>query len=307
MAKKFKFRYVNEIVGGFVLLTFLLLLAGVLVAGHAQHWFEAKYEIGLKFPAEGSMELQKGAEVMLLGAKVGSVQDIAVDDDGHISGTMRVRGPFMRFVRADSIALVKKKMVVTGDAYVELTRGTGAELPRAGGEIECVKDTEIIQMLEEALESIRKEALNTLALVNAAIAEYTDLAAGMNDTDGNLQSLLKNANGLLEDVRKGPGVPAKLLNDPAMAKDVEDIVGQIQALMAKVNAMAADVQKVVNKLPPMADVVAGEVDNLPALTGDAQTLMRETTTLLDGLQKHWLLRKYMGSDDAIRSEEVLVP
>jgi len=307
MAKKFKFRYVNEIVGGFVLLTFLLLLAGVLVAGHAQHWFEAKYEIGLKFPAEGSMELQKGAEVMLLGAKVGSVQDIAVDDDGHISGTMRVRGPFMRFVRADSIALVKKKMVVTGDAYVELTRGTGAELPRAGGEIECVKDTEIIQMLEEALESIRKEALNTLALVNAAIAEYTDLAAGMNDTDGNLQSLLKNANGLLEDVRKGPGVPAKLLNDPAMAKDVEDIVGQIQALMAKVNAMAADVQKVVNKLPPMADVVAGEVDNLPALAGDAQTLMRETTTLLDGLQKHWLLRKYMGSDDAIRSEEVLVP
>ena len=307
MAKKFKFRYVNEIVGGFVLLVFLLLLAGVLVAGHAQHWFEAKYLINLKFPAEGSMELQKGAEVMLLGAKVGSVQDITVDDDGRISGAMRVRGPFMRFVRADSIALVKKKMVVTGDAYIELTRGTGAELPRSGGEIECVKDTEIIQMLEEALEAIRKEAINTLALVNGAIAEYTDLAAGMNDTDGNLQKLLANANGLLEDVRKGPGVPAKLLNDPAMAKDVEDIVAQIQALMTKVNAIAAEVQTVAKKLPPMADTVAGEVDNLPVITGDAQTLMRETTTLLDGLQKHWLLRKYMGSDDAVRSEEVLVP
>ena len=307
MAKKFKFRYVNEIVGGFVLLVFLLLLAGVLVAGHAQHWFEAKYLINLKFPAEGSMELQKGAEVMLLGAKVGSVQDITVDDDGLISGTMRVRGPFMRFVRADSIALVKKKMVVTGDAYIELTRGTGAELPRSGGEIECVKDTEIIQMLEDALETIRKEAVNTLALVNGAIAEYTDLAAGMNDTDGNLQKLLANANGLLEDIRKGPGVPAKLLNDPAMAQDVEDIVAQIQALMVKVNAIAAEVQTVSKKLPPMADTVAGEVDNLPVITGDAQTLMRSTTTLLDGLQKHWLLRKYMGSDDAVRSEEVLVP
>ena len=40
---------------------------------------------------------------------------------------------------------------------------------------------------------------------------------------------------------------------------------------------------------------------------ETQALMRETTTLLDGLQKHWLLRKYMGSDDALRSEEVLVP
>ncbi len=307
MAKKFKFRYVNEIVGGFVLLVFLLLLAGVLVAGHAQHWFEAMYEINLRFPPEGSMELQKGGEVMLLGAKVGSVQDILVGDDGNISGTIRVRGPFMRFVKTDSIALVKKKLVVTGDAYIELTRGTGDALPREGGEIECVKDTEIMQMLEEALEELQKEAQKTVALVDAAIAEYTALAAGMNDPDGNLQRLLANSNGLLEDIRKGQGLPAKVLNDPAMAKDVEDIVAQVRDLMGKVNAMAADLQAVVAKLPPMADTVAGEVDNLPVVVGESQTLMRETTTLLDGLQKHWFLRKYMESDDAVRSGEVLVP
>ena len=307
MAKKFKFRYVDEIVGGFVLLVFLLLLAGVLVAGHAQHWFEAMYEINLRFPPEGSMELQKGGEVMLLGAKVGSVQDILVGDDGNISGTIRVRGPFMRFVKTDSIALVKKKLVVTGDAYIELTRGTGDALPREGGEIECVKDTEIMQMLEEALEELQKEAQKTVALVDAAIAEYTALAAGMNDPDGNLQRLLANSNGLLEDLRKGQGLPAKVLNDPAMAKDVEDIVAQVRDLMGKVNAMAADLQTVVAKLPPMADTVAGEVDNLPVVVGDSQALMRETTTLLDGLQKHWFLRKYMESDDAVRSGEVLVP
>jgi len=307
MAKPFKFRYVNEIVGGFVLLVVLLLLAGVLVAGHAQHWFEAKYMINLIFPAEGSLDLQKGAEVMLLGAKVGSVQDIVVNDDGHISGVMRIRGPFMRFVRADSIALVKKKMVVTGDAYIELTRGTGAELPRTGGEIECVKDTEILEMLQEALETIRKEAVNTLTLVNGAIAEYTDLAAGMNDPDGSLQQLLANSNGLLDDLRKGPGLPAKILNDPGMAKDVENIVAQIQELMDKINAIAAELQTMVSTIAPVSGTVADEVDNLPVLTGDAQTLMRETTALLDGLQKHWLLRKYMGSDDALRAQEVLVP
>ena len=307
MAKKFKFRYVNEIVGGFVLLVVLLLLAGVLVAGRAQHWFEAMYEIDLRFPPEGSMELQKGAEVMLLGAKVGSVQDILVDDAGSISGTMRVRGPFMRFVRADSIALVKKKMVVTGDAYIELTRGTGEALPRTGGEIECKKDTEILQMLEKALETLEMEAENTLRLVNTAIIEYTDIAENLNDPQGNLQQLLANVNGLLLDIRTGSGLPAKVLNDPALAKDVENIVAQVQELMTKINAMAVELQATVAKLPPMADTLGAEVDNLPALTGDAQTMMRETSTLLDGLQKHWLLKKYMGSDDAVRSEEVLLP
>lgn len=317
MAKKFKFRYVNEIVGGFVLLVFLLLLAGVLVAGHAQHWFESTYEIDLKFPAEGSMELQKGAEVMLRGAKVGSVQDILVGDDGDIAGSIRVRGPFMRFVRTDTVAWVKKKLVVTGDAFIELgpdkdetgadVPSTGEELPRTGGEIVCKKDTEIMQMLEEALEELRQQATNTLELVNGAIAEYTDLAAGMNNPTGNLQLTMANVNGLLEDIRKGQGLPAKLLNDPAMAKDVEDIVAQVQELMVKINAMAAELQTVVAKLPPLADTVAGEVDNLPVVVGDAQALMRETTTLLEGLQRHWLLKKYMGSDDAARSEEVLVP
>ena len=161
--------------------------------------------------------------------------------------------------------------------------------------------------LEEALEELQKEAQKTVALVDAAIAEYTALAAGMNDPDGNLQRLLANSNGLLEDIRKGQGLPAKVLNDPAMAKDVEDIVAQVRDLMGKVNAMAADLQAVVAKLPPMADTVAGEVDNLPVVVGESQTLMRETTTLLDGLQKHWFLRKYMESDDAVRSGEVLVP
>ena len=307
MAKKFKFRYVNEIVGGFVILVVLLLLAGVLVAGNAQHWFDPMHEIDLDFPPEGSMDLQKGAEVMLLGARVGSVQDILVDDDGDITGSIRVRGSFMRFVRADSVALVKKKMVVTGDAFIELTRGTGAELPKTDARIPCVKDTEILQMLEDALNTLAMEAENTLRLVNRAIEEYTMLAENMNEPEGNLQQLLANLNGLMLDIRQGQGLPAKLLNDPAMAKDVEDIVAQVQELMVKINAMAAELQTVVAKLPPLTDTVAGEVDNLPVITGDAQTLMRETTTLLDGLQKHWLLRKYMGSDDALRSEEVLVP
>ena len=305
MAQKFKFRYVNEIVGGFVLLVCLLLLAGVLVAGHAQQWFEKMVEIELRFPPEGSMDLQKGAEVTLLGARVGSVQDIMVDDDGSISGSIRVRGSFMRFVRQDSIALVKKKMVVTGDAFIELTRGTGAELPREGAEIACEKDTEILQMLEEALDVLAQESENTLRLVNTAIIEYTMLAEDLNDSDGHFQKLLANANGLLDDVRKGDGVPAKVLNDPAMARDVEEIVGQAKEMMENINAMVAELHQVVEKLPPMADVLSGEVDNLPVVVGESQTLMRETTALLEGLQKHWFLRKYMGSDDAVRSEEVL--
>ena len=38
MTKPFKFRYVNEIAGAFVLVVILALLGGVLVAARAQRW-----------------------------------------------------------------------------------------------------------------------------------------------------------------------------------------------------------------------------------------------------------------------------
>ena len=322
MAKKFKFRYVNEIVGGFVLLVALLLLAGVLVAGRAQHWFEGTGVLQLKLPqeegfGEGFMGLQKGADVILLGTKVGSVEDLLVDPEtGAISGTIRIRGSFLRHVKTDMVAWVKKKMVVTGDAYIELGADkdeTGADLPvrgpaiAPGGEIAIKKDVEIVQMLQDALEAIRKEAINTLALVNGAIAEYMALGGTLNDPDGSLQKLLANANGLLEDARKGPGLPAQILNDPALAQNVQAIVAEVRQLVDRANAAATELQAAMAKLPPMVDTVGGEIDNLPVVVGDAQALMRETTALMDGLQKHWLLRKYMGSDDAVRAEEVLVP
>lgn len=305
MAKKFKFRYVNEIVGGFVLLVCLITLAGILVAGRAQQWFEPMVEIELAFPPEGSMDLQKGAEVMLLGARVGSVQDILVDDEGSITGSIRVKGAFMRFVRDDSVALVKKKLVVTGDAFIELTRGTGAELPRTGGEIPCMQDREILQMLEEMLDTLSIEAENTLRLVNAAISEFTMVAENLNDSETGLPMLLAQANQMLRELREGDGLPARLLTDAEMADQLAGIVEQTERLLEKINGMADDLLDVSKQLPAMAATLSGEMDNLPVLVGETQTLMRETITLLDGLQKHWLLKKYMESDDAIRAEEVL--
>lgn len=305
MAKPFKFRYVNQIVGTFVLLVGLVLLAGILVAGRTQHWFEKRKVIGLEFPSEGVMELQEGADVMLLGAKVGTVTSIDVDDDGAMTGTIAVRYAFLRHVRQDSVALVKRKMVVAGDAYIEITPGTGAWLPRMDAVLPCRKDTEIMQLATQVLDEVKAQTLHTLELVNAAIVEYTALAAGLNDPEGGVQQLLANVNALLADARTGEGLPAKILNDPAMAADVAEIVRQASDTVARVNALLAEVQAMAASLTPAVGTAAGQVDRLPALLGETETLMRESTATLEGLQKHWLLRRYMAPDTAPATAEPL--
>ena len=305
MAKPFKFRYVNQIVGTFVLLVGLVLLAGILVAGRTQHWFEKRKIIGLEFPSEGVMELQEGADVMLLGAKVGTVKSIDVADDGSMTGTIAVRFAFLRHIRQDSVALVKRKMVVAGDAYIEITPGTGAWLPRMDATLPCRKDTEIMELATQVLDEMKAQTQHTLELVNAAIIEYTALAAGINDPEGQVQTLLANVNGLLEDARHGEGLPAKVLNDPELGDSLAHTLMQAEETVAQVNALLAQVRAMLESLSPAVDTVSGQATRLPALVGETESLMRESTATLEGLQKHWLLRRYMAPDAAPATSDPL--
>ena len=142
MSKPFKFRYVNEIVGSFVLLVVATLIVGIILIGHAQDWFEPQYEIRLDFPEEGSLGLQRGSEVQVLGATVGRVGKIRVGEDGAMHTTLKIKGDFIRFIRTDSRAVVKKKFGVAGDAFVDITQGR-AEKFDENPTMSAIKDTEI--------------------------------------------------------------------------------------------------------------------------------------------------------------------
>ena len=58
----FKFRFVNEIAGAFVLLAVAVLAAGIFLAGRAQGLFEPRFRLHTVFSAEeGTYGLTKGS------------------------------------------------------------------------------------------------------------------------------------------------------------------------------------------------------------------------------------------------------
>lgn len=285
MSKPFKFRYVNEIVGTFVLLVMLALVAGIILAGRAQDWFEKVHEIQLILPVEGSLGLQKGAEVQILGTSVGRVERIRVRDDGSMSGLMTVKGDFIRFVRADSRALVKKKFGVAGDSFVEITKGQGADL---GDEpaLVAVKDTELTEIAQDILKQIQDATL-------PAIQEYTQLAADLRSADGPLMKLLAHLEQITGALERGEGSAGQLLRDPAAAREIQRILAQVNAALAEVQEILADVKATTAQIPPMAAKVGREVDDLPGTVVQTQETIREAERLIEGIQQHWIIRKYV--------------
>ena len=84
MNQPFKFRFVNEIVGAFVLGAIVLLIAGIFLAGRAQGFFESKFKLHTEFATEeGSFGLQKGSDVRIrdaVAARLGNQVDPALLD-----------------------------------------------------------------------------------------------------------------------------------------------------------------------------------------------------------------------------------
>ncbi|MBP7830745.1 MAG: MCE family protein [Kiritimatiellae bacterium] len=289
MAKPFKFRYVNEITGGFVLLTLVLVIAGIILAGNAQRWFEEVHTLTLTFPPEGSFDLQKGAEVRILGALVGAVESISVDEAGGMTGEITIRGNFIRFVRTDSKAIAKKKFGVAGDAFVEITKGSAAPL-EDGGVLACEKDTELMAMVQDVVQQIRENTVPAIQAMQKAVEEYTKVAEELHRPDGNLQQLLAHLNAITEGLVKGEGTAGQLLRDPALANELRQITGKIDATLQQV-------QQILENFEQVSETIRDESGDVPGLVLQGRETLRESEVLIEGLQRHWLLRKYMEADE----------
>ena len=282
MPKPFKFRYVNEIAGGFVLLVVVLLIVGVVVAGHAQHWFEVVRRVNIVFPPEGSLDLQKGSEVYILGTRVGAVDEITVADDGSMAGRISIRGEFIRFVRADSKAIVRKKFGVAGDAYIDITKGQGDEWPE-DRPLVCVKDVEIMETVQKLIQQFRDATLPAIDQLRKAVEEYTNLAADLRNPEGHLQQLLAHLNQIAAGLEKGEGMAGRVLRDPKMAAQLDDVVASIQASLA-------DVKKIMADLNDSSSIVKDEMQDMPGVVLQTRQTMQETEKLITSIQKSWLLR-----------------
>ncbi len=263
MKKPFKFRYVHEIVGTFVLLVLVAVIAAIVLAGRAQGWFEPVHEIRLEFPEEGTFGLRRGAEVRVLEAPAGTVHDIVVREDGVMEGVLRIRDRFLPYVREDSKAVIRLVFGVAGDAYVEITRGVGAPLPEEDAYIEVVKDTEIMDLVEDLLDQLMAAAVPALEQLRVLLEEFTMLASDMRDPDRDAQQLLVKINRMMDDLGR----------------------------------IAANVAEASDHFPEMTETVGGEVRDMTGLVAQTQSALQEAEILIEGLQRHWLIRRYVDRED----------
>lgn len=334
MPKPLKVRRVNEIVGLFILLAVAISIAAFLLGPRTQGWFTPTRTLAIQLPPEGSLGLRQGSDVQILGSVVGSVGDIVVTQAGEMIAKVSVRGDFIRFVREDSRAVIRKPLGI-GDAAIEITRGYGEPLPDSGGVLQSTADKAPTQLMEEAVAAIRDEALPAIKELRSAIAEYALLAAELRAQRGDIQQALRHFNHFGEGLTKGEGLAGMLLSDPKPAADLRAALPKInasldelhatllatrtitdrlpqmgddmEAILQNVHESSTDARRVVAELPELERSVEQVVNMLPGVLLQSQQTLLQIQRLIEGLQRSWLVRDNMDqprSGSRLNSERV---
>ena len=290
MEERFKFRHVNAITGTFVLVIVMVLIAAIVLTGRSQRWFRDNVTLRIVLPETGAAGIQQGSEVYFLGTLVGTVSDVIVDAAGRMEALANIRRDFFRFVRADSSAVVKRKLFVWGDAYFEITRGQGQPLPEKNASIIC--NEHLPSAMEATLEEVRREAVPALKKLSAGLDTWTKLGTDLITTRERLDQLISRVDNMADDLQESKGTVGKLLTDPEVADELKALLVKANRSVDELQVTLNNLQKAGTHLQVISDALS-EAKDLPELLLQTQQTLHEIESLVQGMQQHWLIRKYI--------------
>jgi methyl-accepting chemotaxis protein len=112
-------------------------------------------------------------------------------------------------------------------------------------------------------------------------------------TQKRLDQLVGRVDSITADVQAGNGTVGKLLTDPTTADELKTLLVKANHSVDELQVTLNNLQQASANLPAVSDAIGKEARDLPGLVMQTQVSMREVERLVEAMQRHWLLRKYV--------------
>ncbi|MEW5735654.1 MAG: MlaD family protein [Thermodesulfobacteriota bacterium] len=262
----------ERIVGVFLLLVILLLLATVAVLGRGRGWFRSTVSYYTTFAQ--AYNLSEKAPVKMSKTQIGKVKKIDLSGE-DVRVDLDIWRQYAPRIRQGSVATVESPTII-GDQYVSITPGPGTapQIPE-GGEIPSRARKTVQDILEEfQLEETGKNVVR-------AVQQITEIVDRLHDPQGPLFSALKNANqslvhieSLLAGIEKGEGTIGAVLKSDTLVRDLDRSLANIQQILENVEKSTRKVPATVDDVQKSLALVNELVASLNQATSTVQQILK---------------------------------
>jgi phospholipid/cholesterol/gamma-HCH transport system substrate-binding protein len=129
---------------------------------------------------------------------------------------------------------------------------------------------------------------------------WTALGSDLNTSRERLDQIIVRADQIANDLQQGKGTAGQLLTDSSVADELKTLViranrsmEELQVTLTNLQIASDNLQLASTSLPAISQALANEAGDLPGLVSQTQTSMRELERLIEAMQRHWMLRRYV--------------
>ncbi|MCK8636768.1 ABC transporter substrate-binding protein [Parasaccharibacter sp. TMW2.1882] len=288
-APLFRSSFVDEWVGLLVLLALVILTAVLVEAGFLKQWLTPAGRLHFVLPESGVAGLAVNNDIEVMGVRVGEIRRLDLNESGRMYAEGTIEPHFERYIRSDSIATIKRRLVVAGAGYIEITRGQGEPL------------------------NWDYAVLNTSVEPNPAdmiVQTLIDLRARLLPAMDNVEEITKQAKDIMVDLHAGKGTAGALLTNEETAQRVNTILVSLNKAIEAVQPLEQKLQITLNEANGVMQNVHGltkglkdsgpevqrsvrnvadATEQLPAVLAEAEATADSLRKLSDQLRGLWLL------------------
>jgi phospholipid/cholesterol/gamma-HCH transport system substrate-binding protein len=305
-----RLRYMDEWVGLLVVLAVLVFLGVALQAGVLRDWFRPVSTLRIVLPEAGIAGLSVGSEVEVLGTKAGTVRRVVIDPSQQMYAAAEIDEQATAFIRRDSRAVIRRRFGIAGAAYVDIARGTGAELDWTFAVIQAETERAPTETVGALIDEVRAKIFPVLDDAGRAVDALAVTMERIESGEGNIGRLLSDetlvrsfeataaeAQAAASDARRilvqletaSRDITDLTKTMNAREGGVPDLLRRADQTMVSLQSAMRDLSRAAERAPRIARNVEGGTTNLPSLVTQTQQTARELEQLLAQLRRLWLL------------------
>jgi len=314
---KFKMRFVDQIVGIFIIFSLAALAFVIVMLGRSQRWFAKDVAFTTVFPSAGG--LSKNMAIQYKGFAIGSVKEFHLTEDDNVEVIFTINEEYRDRAKKGSIVELQVSPIGLGNTFLFYAgKGEmleeGAFIPPFGSaqarELERQGLTEALQR-DDSISVLMSRISSILGNLDTALGEGTDeteigqMIGSLNNTLAGVEALPNSLDNTINDLRRQ--LNPILANLNALTRELNDPDGLIYTVLDTDKDFYTNLVKILGSVSSLLDNLDRTISFIPSqlpqigvLLMDMRVTMKTAQDVLTALTNNPLLKG--GVPDRVESQ-----